>query len=332
MKILYSAGRRRGAGFQLYDFLSRCKHEVRTAAYLKSSFLLKDVDLTLDAVNNTYACKSRRIIREVFGNVDFVMKLPLVEVRQAKILLGEIEKYGPDLIISDAEPIIAVLARKLGVRLWYCSPIHLLDGVAWENDQLRYEGSLFNTRNMFRNMPEPDRAFVYSPFGDVIMRPTLNAGYEWIRPYHHENINCNGNKAAAIIRPQRKEEISSILKSISFDTEAFYDYTDYKEGINNTKWMFSCGDTRSIATAVYGGINRICASPTLNDAESMLNAALCRVYGIGDDVGQIEYMKEYAAHIIEKSFEESGVDKNYLSVQKRRTLDEEVEELSKEKV
>ena len=53
MRILYSAGNRVGANSQLSRFLQHVgsKHEVKIAAYLRSSESIPHIDWTLDALH-----------------------------------------------------------------------------------------------------------------------------------------------------------------------------------------------------------------------------------------------------------------------------------------
>ena len=62
-------------------------------------------------------------------------------------------------------------------------------------------------------------------------------------------------------------------------------------------------------------------APNLGDAESLLNAILVKMHGIGDDIGQIEYMKKYGIEEIEKSYTNYNF-REYLDMQPKQYLHE----------
>ncbi len=73
-------------------------------------------------------------------------------MQEIELLVEEVAEFGPDLIICDYEPIMANIAKAMDIRLWYCSPIHMLDGIDWKYGQLKYAGLLENTRKNLTRM------------------------------------------------------------------------------------------------------------------------------------------------------------------------------------
>jgi len=335
MRILYAAGERIGANTQLCRFIQAVgnKHEIKKAAYLQSSYSLAHIDWTLDALHhNVVADKHSQRLQGLFGHKG----IPLVNIYSATTFLKEVDSFSPDLIISDGEPISAHIAKSLKIKLWYCSPIHLLDGVQWESGQLRYKSLLDRMRGFLSKLPEPDRIFVYSPFGDIKFRPLLNTGYTWITPYYvdtkHGDNNCtavvndynrfshlskmlNGCQNITLFSPF-KEEFSNMETHLTSDTDA------YLKVLSESSSVFTTGETSYVSDAFYAGHN-ICISPTLNDIESLLNAILIKEYKIGTDIHQVELMDRFALDEIEKGISKAART-DYISSQERLLLNEEL--------
>jgi hypothetical protein len=317
MKIVYSAGNRVGANSQLIRFLKAVngQHEIRIAAYLKSSETIAHIDWTLDALQYDKAPTSDTTILYLFDSA----KVPFVNIKNVTIFLDEVERFEPDLFIIDGEPIAANIAAKLKVPAWYCSPLHLLDGIEWEKGQLKYLSKLKQLRQQLDYFPENvDEILIYSPFGDIKNSPYLKQGYKWIRPYHYkaDNSPVTTPGIAIINDHNRISELSKILNSTSFDLQLFspfnekysnlesysiYNTTRYNASLAFKKWLFTTGETSFVSDAFYNLIS-ICVSPSLDDHETLLNAILCREYDIGTDVGQIELGGKFAIDEIENAY------------------------------
>lgn len=321
MKIVYSCSNRIGAGIQLTRFLKHMTgsaHEVRIAGFRRSTEALTHIDWTLDALKHKYSIKDRQGLIELFGYYG----LPDVGFEELSILLEDISAYNPDLVICDSEPIVANIAKVLGFRLWYCSPLHLLDGIDWELGQMRYRAKLERYRKLLNKLPPAERVFVYSPFGDIEFGPALKDRYEWMCPYHIDskpNVTKIGG-VAIIDDGARISILSKILNCIPpFDLKLFsthkYDLSHletismldsgdcdkYTDIVSRSSWVFTTGETSFIADAIYSGA-KICIAPDLNDPEALLNAILVRHHGLGDDVAQVELMENYSVGTIEKSY------------------------------
>ena len=343
MSILYSAGDRVGANSQMARLLAHLdkRHIVKIAAYIRSSDSISHIDWTLDSLNYNKPPHTDDSISNLFG----YKGVPFVNIDNTKVFLKEAENFEPDLIISDGEPIAGHIARKIGAPLWYCSPIHLLDGIEWEKGQLRYTDKLSKLRRFLKYFTEPDLHLVYSPFGDIKFRPYLREGYEWITPFHYDE---NGEATyfptttgiAIVNDTERFADLSKILNGVSFnlklfspfnekysniDTAQISDKKKYSESIAFAKWLFTTGETSYLADAFYN-FKDICIAPTLTDYEGILNAILCRCYNIGVDVSQVELQGSFALDSIEKSFSKR-FKKDYLSKQRRLLLHERIEQL-----
>lgn len=338
MKILYSAGNRVGANSQLCRFLTSLgeEHTIRIAAYLKSSHSLSHINWTLDALHHKAIPKKRsKELQNLFGHSG----VPVINVENATVFLSEAVEFEPDLVISDGEPIAAHVAKSVGAELWYVSSLHLLDGIDWSKGQLRYLSLLDNTRKALSKLPEPDRCFVYSPFGDVAFRPALKPGYEWITPYYFNSQpgNYNYNYVCVINEFERFSSLIKIINSlyekialVSPYNESFYnvesflnaDNKTYEQLLDGCRKIFTTGETSYVADALYNGKN-VCVAPSLNDPEALLNAILVREYSVGSDVAQVELMDVFALNEIETELARPN-EIGFLSKQKRFLLHERI--------
>ena len=294
MKILYGAGNRPGANLQLKRFLGHCNLDIRCAAYFHGSDLLECVDWTLDALqsNNSY---DKGKLNSLFGYEG----APHIDYNHAQILLEEVYAWKPDLVISDAEPITAHIAKALELRLWYCSPLLLINGIEWERKQHKYSFAIKKMYKTLQTLPQAERKLVYSPFCDISMRPRLKDGFEWCKPYSETESFGKINTMS----PQRVE--NDCFKYI-------------QQNLKNNQ-VLTTGETSFVADAIYSGYN-IAVAPAISDPESLTNASLCEYYFLGSDLGEIETSIEYAQHQFDRFLTRPFT--NALSIQDWKCLHE----------
>ena len=319
MKIVYSCANRIGAGVQLTRFLREIdgnpNFTVRIAGYVQPTESLTHIDWTLDALKHRYSLKNKQELIKLFG----YHGIPDVGFNELSILLEEISEFNPDIVICDAEPIVANIAKTLGLRLWYTSPLHLLDGVKWKPGQIKYRAKLEKYKKLLAKLPKAERRFVYSPFGSLY-GVELKDGFEWMTPYHVEGYGQTSGGVAIIKNRNRISILSKILNCVSpFDLTLFsrYGYNlshlasvnmldeknrdIYRDIVSRSSWVFTTGETNFVADALYNGA-KICVAPDLEDPEALLNAIMVRNYGVGDDLAQVELLESYAVEAIEKSY------------------------------
>jgi hypothetical protein len=275
-------------------------------------------------LKHRHSSKNKQGLIELFG----YHGLPDVGFHELSILLEEISEYCPDLVICDAEPIVANIAKVLDFRLWYCSSLHLLDGVKWGPGQIKYRAKLEKHKKLLAKLPAAERRFVYSPFGDIQPCPKLKPGYEWMQPYHVQGDGASSGGVAIVKDGRRISILSKILNCVPpFDLILFsrhqYDLSHlrsvnmldernrdiYRDIVSRSSWVFTTGETSFVADAIYNGA-KVCIAPDLNDPETLLNALIINHYGLGDDLAQVELMENYAVSAIEKSYS-SWADTNY---------------------
>ena|ERR1700748_2214177 len=262
MKIIYSAGNRIGANNILSQFLeNNNEHEIKIAAYGISSYSIGLVDWFLDSIH----------IREFYNCPLYSIKYNLDHISS---ILSDVIEFGPELIISDSESLFGYIAHELGIKLWYCSPLNLINGVDWNKERLRYS-YIFN---QYKNIvfPKADKYLIYSPFCDILNSPKLNENYEWVRPYYNNSYNV------IIEDNTRRVELNKILKYVKLND---YSFTD--------------GCTDSISNLFYNS-KKIIISPHVKNNEALINSVLIDKYKIGYNVGQIELMEMKAIEELNK--------------------------------
>jgi hypothetical protein len=302
MKLIYSAGNRFSAGIQLQRILKHINFcEVKVAAYLNSSQNVYNIDWTLDALfHNTISKKEFKKLNHIFATKN----IPRINVTCANTLFEEVKKFKPDLIICDAEPILANIAKTLNIKLWYCSPLHLLNGTSWERGDLRYLAFLKPIKRWLNWFPKADKYLIYSPFGDIKFRPSLKENFHWVEPY----FNSPEDYSLMSESKERMDLLQKILQSI-----------------NNTNYYFCTGITDYVSDAFYSKKNIIVA-PDFSDPETLLNGMMIKKYKIGNDVAKIELMENFAFEELEKSFSDT-YRKDFLSIQNYPKLHKLIEEI-----
>lgn len=315
MRILYSAGNRVGANSQLLRFLAALPstHEVKIAAFVKSSHSLIHIDWTLDSLyNNALHRRHSRVVQKLLGN----LKAPLVNLKNTEVFIKEAKDFCPDLVISDGDSVSSFVARTIGAKLWHCSPVNALMGIDWDYNVLKYKSFMVIEYDRLFKLPDPDRNLIYSPFGDVKFRPHLKNGYEWVRPYYIKSTPSNKNyKNVFVINEfERFAALTRLINVLSEKVALVSPYTEefnnidrfldsdiktYSELLFNCEKVFTTGETSYIADALYNNKN-VCVAPTLTDIETIINSSLIKEYSLGMDLGQVELMETYALDRIEE--------------------------------
>ena len=335
MRIIYSAGNRRGANVQLFRFINKIStnHNIKIAAYLNSSYSFSHIDWTLDSLHNKYSNKKISKLKKLINSNYF----PIVSVIEAELFLRDIDNFEPDLIICDGEQISALIAQALGIRLWYCSPLLLLTAFSGLDVRIKYRYLLENIRKITGEMPDAERYFIYSPFEILQDKLNIDKKYEWIKPYYYskEPNSTKNNILAVTPNPHRKNKIKKIL-NCSFDKFSLFSHdlevnlnkrNKYKECLYNADWFFTTGETSYLSDAIYNNVKKICIAPDLTDMETLINASLIRAFNLGHEAAQIELMDKYSLDEITKSLNTVYTPIIHKNKQGTKTLDERINEL-----
>ena len=292
MKILYAATNNYGSKIQLSRFLEAMqgsKHQIKIAAYKKSSPKNISIDWTLDALLNIYKPELLSLNND---NIE--------------IYLEQIKNYTPDLIISDLEYFTSYLANVINIPLWQCSS-SLINHALTRNE--KYDLGLFKnyahalnrdpahtarTANIITNS---NHNLVYSHYADTVPAPILQDNFEWIRPYHKVHrlhIPCRHDAVAGL--SNNNKQILNFLKNYSEDNVVFLDsnlekYQDihlkdidmedeYYCNLRNCNLFICQGQACFLADAFYNGKFPI-IYPDYNDTESIINSHLSDKLSLG---------------------------------------------------
>lgn len=291
MKILYAASNNQNAKIQLSRFLRAMegsKHQVKVAAYKKSSPKGINIDWTLDALLNIY----RPDLLSLQGD-------------NLNIYLEQVKDYSPDLVVSDLEYFTSSVAKELDFNLWQCSS-SLINYALVRNEKynlglFKYHAHALNrdtihSQRMVNILDNSNRNFVYSHYGDMSEPPTLMDQFRWVRPYHQvakDYIPCQHHITAAFSVPDKR--VMAFLKkypdSVAFvdDPQEHYQNLQVKDiriqdeyycNLKNSALYICQGQTSFLADAFYNGKYAL-VFPDYEDAESITNSQLAQKIGIG---------------------------------------------------
>lgn len=316
MKILYAASNGDSSKIQLSRFIKEVydsEHQIKIAAYKKSSPKNLNIDWTLDCLLSMYK-----------------PNLLTLDNDNLNIYYDQVKNYKPDLIISDLEYFTSHIAGELNIPLWQCSSSII--NFALDNKQ-KYGLGLFkfyahsiNNQDSKKNqklinlIDNSDRNFIYSHYGDCINAPKLIGNFEWIRPYHYvgkNSITCHHTVVAGLIN--NNKDIINILKkyndSVFFtenDGEKYYSILskdikiidEYYCNIKNSNIFICQGQASFLADAFYNGKFSL-IYPNYKDNESIINSQMSNDLDLGKII-------PYTANILE--FENYKVEINYNNI------------------
>jgi hypothetical protein len=259
MKILIGANNYLGSNITISRILDQLKdHEIRVAAYYRDNQYIKVIDWCLDAL---FLNKSGRInYFKKYHGIDG----PFVSHKLVEMMINELILWAPDLIISDCEEVTATLASILEIPLWYCSPLLQTIGLQHTKSMLQYPS--YKIKNYLRTLPKANRYLIYSPLCDIVNKPMLNEGFEWVKTY---------------------------CKQPNKITSSGVDLSLYKK-FKSKDDLITTGETSFVVDCLFSG-KPFYISPNVSEWEQMLNADLCHIYGIARNVGRsnnISFVKD----------------------------------------
>jgi uncharacterized protein (TIGR00661 family) len=291
MKILYAASNNQNAKVQLSRFLGAMEgsqHQIKVAAFKKSSPKNINIDWTLDALLNIYR-----------------PDLIALHSDNLNIYLEQVKNFSPDLIISDLEYFTSCVANELNITLWQCSS-SLINFAMIRNEKynlglFKYHAHALNkdtlhSQRMVNVLDNSNCNFVYSHYGDMIDSPSLMEGFHWVRPYHKiakDYVPCQHYITAAFSVSDKR--VMNFLKkfpdSIVFvdDPQEHYNNVQVKDirnwdeyycNLKNSTLSVCQGQTSFLADAFYNGKYSL-IFPDYEDAESITNSQLAQKIGTG---------------------------------------------------
>lgn len=312
MKILYAASHNQNARIQLSRFLRAMdgsKHQIKIAAFRKSSPKNINIDWTLDALLNIY-------------RPDLIS----LHSDNLSIYLEQIKSFNPDLVISDLEYFTSYIANDLNIPLWQCSS-SLINYALIRNEKynlglFKYHAHALNrdtlhSQRMINILDNSNRNFVYSHYGDMNEPPALLDGFTWVRPYHQiakSYIPCEHYITAALSVSDKR--IMAFLKKYP-DTVAFVDdpresyqnvrvkdiriEDEYYCNLKNSAFYVCQGQTSFLADAFYNSKYAL-VFPDYEDAESLTNSQLAQKIGIGSIMTYTDDLPDISSTVIEPNY------------------------------
>jgi uncharacterized protein (TIGR00661 family) len=290
MKILYAASNNQNAKIQLSRFLGAIgdKHQIKIAAYKKSSPKGINVDWTLDALLNIY----RPDLLSLHND-------------NLSIYHEQVQNYDPDVVISDLEYFTSYVANDLNITLVQCSSSMI--NFALERKQ-KYNLKLFkfhahslnkdtiNTQRTVNIIENSNCNFVYSHYGDMNTPPALTEGFGWVRPYHQvakDYVPCQHYVTAGLFESNKR--VLDVLKKYP-DSVVFIDdcleqhrnllvkdiriEDEYYCNLKNSAIFVCQGQASFLADAFYNGKFSL-IYPNYEDAESITHSHLSNELGSG---------------------------------------------------
>jgi len=286
MKILYAANNFYSSEIQfkrIKEQLKKYKNiELKYAAYKNSSKYIES-DYNLDCLKH-FLSHDRNINFSYNDNI--------------KKYINEIEKFAPDLIISDLDIPTSLIAKSLNIQLWQVSSLMLNWAIDSQlKNNISFMKNYFNTINSTPILKKylkaildfSSKKYIYSYFTDYEYKPQIDNGFEWIRPYYMLSNYDHIKYDYLVLFNNRKDIMSEFLRknSILFGSnkyesfnENISDYKNYKDSIGKSKIIVSEGDTSSICDAIYNE-KKCIIYPNINDLDCLLNYSLCEHFEFG---------------------------------------------------
>lgn len=291
MKILYSIRDSFSAAEQLSSFKKEI--DCKVMGFYQSTKSLGNVDWLLDGLYLNASPKDATLAYQKYK-----LSLPKIRLDLFEILLKDVKRFNPQLIISDIEPISAIIAKILDIPYWSVSSLHLIDQVHIPSGFLNKK--IFNSlRYYLRTLPTADKVFISSPFADFF---DFESKTDWVRPYYSISNEIQ-EQCLAIIHPSRQRLQQGL---VDYGLEVF----DNAESVNleSCEWILTDGHSSNISKALYCGLGNIYSSYHLDDLETFINSSLLEFLDLGKclpDLNKIpnqipNYLDDLSKHKIVK--------------------------------
>jgi hypothetical protein len=304
LKIVYSIPKRETAGKQAARFLRAIEGkgwDVRTAAY-RGNFEIPFFDWTLDALHHP-----------------FIKNAPLsFESENFISFFEQIERFAPDLVISEMEVFSSYVAEMLGVPLWQIGSSIMFEGLA------EYEG--IPKYKFLKKLPSfiqakldhldiikkredlldaSKKKLICSHLCDLTSPPKLTEEFEFVRPYHligynsptcyHKLIAISQRNDRELVRFLEKQQDDTVLFSHypkeKFNSTVVKNINDEEEyicNIKNSDIIINQGDETALSDTFYNGkLNHIVLNN--NDLEDCISSAFSVYMETGEILNEEKY-------------------------------------------
>lgn len=288
MKILYAAANYYNSKIQLARFMATAspQHEIKIAAYKKSSPQNLNIDWTLDALLNIYKPDQYCLDND-----------------NLSIYFEQIKSFAPDLIITDLEYFTSLLGFELNIPVWQCSS-SLINfalvrkyglGLHKKFAHLVSRTTLVSQRNI-NIIDNSDRNFVYSHYGDTENPPPLKLNFNWARPYHQKAKNyipcqhsmmaalsVNDKKLINLLKRQDDSVVFTQSPSERYDNPSMKDIgieEEYYCNLKNSPIFICQGQMSFLADAFYNSKYSL-IFPDYTDAEAITSSQISENLKLG---------------------------------------------------
>lgn len=135
----------------------------------------------------------------------------------------EINRFSPDLIISDLEVYTSLIGLNACIPVWQVSPSLLYYGVGDNREINKYFSAIINPSVRFEEcmtyiLNNSDKKLVLSHLGDIAQPPVLKEGYQWVRPNLQPNQSVRESCAIGYA--------DAFYEEFQFDKPIRYDDTE----------------------------------------------------------------------------------------------------------
>jgi len=304
VKILYSVRDSFSAVEQLRFF--KKEHDCKTMGFYNSIKQLEVVDWLLDGLYLNSSPKE-----SLFLTKKYKCKLPKVNANLFDLLLQDIEKYKPNLIISDLEPVSAFIAKILDIPYWKVSSLHIIDHAKLPKGLLNKK--IFNNINYhLRALPKSDRTLIISPFADFY-ELELSQEAEWLCPHYDKNNEIQSENFTVI--HQSRKNLQQSLSDYGLDVYDNCENLDFE----NCNWILTDGLNSNISKALYAGLGNIYSTYSPKDLETQINSFLIEYLDLGKSFSDWnkapEKISDYLYHLEQlKIIKQSPSESSYYTL------------------
>jgi hypothetical protein len=203
-------------------------------------------------------------------------------------LFNDIIEYEPDLIIVDFEPILGMIGNALDIPVWNCSTLNLDFAIDFSHEHKSYKALLRPFKNnWYQYSLKFHKQLIYSPFYKFSL-PIKNK-YEWVAPFFESY--SNEKDSSKLVVHHHRPLLKQIANCVGLE------HLDGKYCAD----VISSGETQLLADIIMNQMAKsLNLAPNLTSLETMINANVISLFGLGYDLGQIELMGNYAKSYLDE--------------------------------
>jgi hypothetical protein len=293
MRILYAISDRPGAWLQASIVLKEISphYEVKFAAFKSISEHISNIDFNLSILHNSKDKISKK----------YDITISVGSSKAFEQYLDFIKEFKPDLVISDHEEFTLAAAYILKIKNWNVSPLNLL--YYWFPVSFRsyYDWLLYyykrQTLRYNRKYFLGNLNLTYSPL--CYMKIPMDWRYKkinWVKPFEPNVTYTDQN--ISLLLTEKRQSLEQYFDQVPNITNQFN--KDPFATVVSRKNNFCTGESGYLYSFLLNEENlkndqfKINICPNFKDIDTVLNAVVIKNNRIGQDLGQIENMKEHS--------------------------------------